>query len=112
MMDNRDKFISANDVLVGTRTFKECYRENENVFSLGLVEFAHNVLNMVDEFVNKTPPADVEKVMHGNWVVDKSYMPFLSACSECGALYTIDGAFDWNYCPECGAYMKGDKNGN
>ena len=111
-MDNRDKFISANDVLVGTRTFKECYRENENVFSPELVEFANNVLNMVEEFVNKTPPADVAKVLHGHWEIDKSYMPFLSTCSECGALYTIDGAFDWNYCPDCGAFMKGDKNGN
>ena len=62
-MDNRDKFITANDVLVSIRTFKECYKENEKVFSPELVEFAHNVLNMVEEFVNKTPPTDVEKVV-------------------------------------------------
>jgi hypothetical protein len=62
-MDNRDKFISVNTVLVGTRTFKECYKENEKVFSPELVEFAYNVLNMVEEFVNRIPPVDAVKVV-------------------------------------------------
>ncbi len=104
-MDNRDKFISVNTVLVGTRTFKECYKENEQVFSPELVEFACNVLNMVEDFVNKTPHVDVTKVAHGHWNIDTSYMPFVSSCSECGAVYDIDGAFDWDYCPNCGAKM-------
>ena len=50
-------------------------------------------------------PVDVVEVAHGYWEIDTSYMPFLSTCSECGALYTIDGAFDWNYCPDCGTKM-------
>ena len=63
MTDNRDKFITANDVIVGIKTFKECYKENEKVFSPELVWFAYNVLNMVEEFVNRTPPTDVAKVV-------------------------------------------------
>ena len=47
------------------------------------------------------------KEEHGRWIVDTSYMPFLSTCSECGALYTIDGAFTWDYCPDCGSCMEG-----
>ena len=50
---------------------------------------------------------DAVKVDHGHWKIDTSYMPFLSTCSECGALYTIDGAFDWDYCPDCGSKMDG-----
>ena len=54
--------------------------------------------------------ADVAKVVHGRWDIDKSFMPFLSTCSQCGVIYDVDGAFDWNYCPNCGAIMDGKDN--
>lgn len=55
----------------------------------------------------EAPAVDAVEVVHGQWNVDKSFMPFVSICSECGAIYDIDGAFEWNYCPNCGADMKG-----
>ena len=105
MMDNRDKFSSANTVLVGIRTFKECYKENEKVFSPELVEFAFNVLNMVEEFVNKTPPADVAPVVHGEWIEDYVYAAdphdrLRYQCSVCGRVEEDKKP----YC-NCGAKM-------
>lgn len=51
------------------------------------------------------PRVDAVEVVHGRWDIDRSFMPFLSTCSECGAFYDVDGAFEWNYCPNCGAKM-------
>ena len=108
-MDNRDKFITANDVLVGIRTFKECYKENEKVFSPELVEFAYTVLNMVEEFINRTPPIDAVKVVHGRWVDKEDYYTEIGmTCSVCCARYWIDDGFEeHDYCPNCGARMDG-----
>lgn len=44
---------------------------------------------------------------HGHWIIDKSFMPFISTCSECGAIYDVDGAFEWKFCPICGTRMDG-----
>ena len=41
----------------------------------------------------------------GRWDIDKSFMPFVCTCSRCGAFYREDGAFEWRYCPTCGAKM-------
>ena len=59
----------------------------------------------VQMLVNSLATADVVKVAHGHWLIDKSFMPFICMCSECGAVYDIDGAFDWKFCPICGARM-------
>ena len=60
-----------------------------------------------DFFISSAATVDAKEILHGNWHIDKSFMPFISTCSECGSTYDIDGAFDWNYCPCCGAKMDG-----
>ena len=64
----------------------------------------------LQSLIHLMPAVDAVPVIHGHWDIDKSFMPFISTCSECGAIYDIDGAFEWNFCPNCGAQMDGDNN--
>lgn len=50
--------------------------------------------------------APTEKIARGHWNIDKSFMPFVCACSECRAIYDVDGAFEWRHCPICGTKME------
>lgn len=61
----------------------------------------------LQSLIHLMPAVDAVPVIHGHWDIDKSFMPFISTCSECGAVYDIDGAFEWNFCPNCGAKMDG-----
>ena len=61
----------------------------------------------LQSLIHLMPAVDAVPVIHGHWDIDKSFMPFISTCSECGAVYDIDGAFEWNFCPNCGAQMDG-----
>lgn len=72
-----------------------------------------------EEAVDKVedfPAADVAEVVHGEWVgtadgyADGELVYDMWNCSECG--YDADGAEekpDWNYCPNCGAKMDGER---
>ncbi len=53
------------------------------------------------QFADDTPTADVVEVRHGEWIEGKS----LEKCSICGK----KGFSDWIYCPKCGAKMDGGK---
>lgn len=79
------------------------YLANSN----GAERYGYNIIK--GELIT-APAADVVEVVHGHWIIDKSFMPFISTCSECGATYDIDGAFDWKFCPICGARMDGATN--
>ena len=52
-------------------------------------------------FLDSIPAADVKEVVHGVWIEGKT----LEKCSICGK----KGFPDWNYCPNCGADMRGHK---
>lgn len=51
------------------------------------------------------PIIEAEPVRHGHWVETK-YPLF--TCSECGAIYQ-DTEYGYNYCPNCGAKMDGER---
>lgn len=62
--------------------------------------------------VNRLPSAQptAEPVRHGKWIKADSQQYFRKhypcfTCSECG--YRKDSQKKWNYCPNCGADMKG-----
>lgn len=48
----------------------------------------------------------IEERKKGKWLRKLSQTPW-PICSECG----IYGANESNYCPNCGAYMKGENDG-
>ena len=69
----------------------------------------------VEKAINNAPAADVAPVVHGRWV-DKMVRDW--HCSECGKKVPRQVYFDGycyadklNYCPNCGADMRGDGNG-
>jgi hypothetical protein len=54
-------------------------------------------------------PADVVPVRHGKWISDVF-------CSECGWINEVEPGFiggtkGFNFCPNCGADMRGDEHG-
>ena len=60
------------------------------------------------KMINDIPVSgDVELVVHGEWIV--SYIDGIkqTECSACGVSFTTYDVYGWNYCPWCGAKMKG-----
>lgn len=60
--------------------------------------------------VEKQPTADVAEVRHGKWITPTKIngRTFdIPHCSVCGNVPCDKG----KYCPNCGADMRGDKNG-
>lgn len=47
----------------------------------------------------------VTKLENSCWLIDKSFTPFVCTCPKCSMQYNVDGAFDWNFCPNCGFSM-------
>ena len=58
--------------------------------------------------ISRVPIADVRENVRGEWIFpygDKKY----KRCSVCGRVfYSIP--YNTNFCPECGADMRGEKN--
>ena len=59
-------------------------------------------------WLNKAPAADVREVKRGKWIYD-SWCKF--RCSECRALSKSEPAGRENFCPNCGADMRGEADG-
>lgn len=81
------------------------------------------VMDIAIGAVDLTPTAEVVEVRHGEWVVDAYNgdeivrIPYVvhehdePYCSLCGTYALLDGKEDYmpsNYCPNCGAKMKGE----
>ena len=72
---------------------------------------------LVRYLVNRTPAADVAPVVHGRWD-DSGRYTFPSGntavrCTNCGCALAESEyhLYNWNYCPNCGARMDGDDDG-
>lgn len=65
----------------------------------------YDALDTVARVIEVFPAADVRPERHGHWII-RSGLPF---CSECdyGIGYVV---VSFDYCPNCGAKMDGDKN--
>lgn len=58
--------------------------------------------------IDEMPTADVEEVRHGEWIFKQRYYEADKCnCSLCGQLMTTAKGTRVNYCPNCGAKMKG-----
>ena len=63
------------------------------------------------DVVKVQKPVDALEVVHGRWEKTE-YHGFLR-CSECKDAYVADEWVEdgkWNYCPNCGAKMDGERN--
>ena len=63
---------------------------------------------IVRAWLEDQPTVDAVEVVHGEWVVcgDGEYVPFM--CSACGKTTSWHHAQTANYCPNCGADMRGE----
>lgn len=62
--------------------------------------------------VSCEPTADVKEVVRGEWIKD-DYGSYIKICSICGKkpLATPNGVPSYSdFCPHCGADMRGDQN--
>jgi len=55
------------------------------------------------------PPADVRENIHGEWIIDDTET-IHGHCRKCGweSHYYEDDVVGMNFCPNCGADMRGD----
>lgn len=81
---------------LGFCSLTSCRRMNQ--ISNGVVMFA--------DLREKQMANDAVPVRHGHWIEGK-YPLF--TCSECGATYQ-DIGYGYNFCPNCGAEMRGEAN--
>lgn len=72
--------------------------------------------NEVVNFLRKRPAADVQPVRHGRFIgteydgcADGSPVYYEWKCSECGCIFE-DEEPTFNFCPNCGADMRGEQN--
>jgi len=79
--------------------------------SLDTVQDVPNAVFIYDaiQTIYDAPPADVQEVSHGKWfrtvpTTPKSYRRICSCCRQ--VAYMVNAVY--RYCPNCGAYMKGD----
>ena len=68
--------------------------------------------------LNSIPSADVQPVKHGQWEIlfaeeISDCIADHCRCTKCGLIHTfVDKHYNqYNWCPQCGARMDGDKNG-
>ncbi len=125
-MATEKRLIDANAFKVFLEGVRQDYIE-ENTFSS---DFAANVIETVqDNYLELAPTVDAVEVVHGRWVIEKrhtvSQKPYMddnyhahATCSECGfCIHSENASFGYpklnttNYCPNCGADMRGDGNG-
>lgn len=64
-------------------------------------------LDEVSGVIDAAPTLDVQPVRRGEWVDNGIPESMLSACSVCGFPC---GAYTFNFCPNCGADMRGTTN--
>ena len=73
----------------------------------------YNDYSMVFDTIDNFPTADVAPVRRGEWASEETAV----TCTACGRSYDTDFEIkrnvirDFDYCPNCGAKMDGDKNG-
>ena len=62
------------------------------------------------KILNQFPVADVAPVRHGRWVKKEKYtFGIMYDCSLCENRI-LDNGHPWNYCPNCGADMRGSND--
>lgn len=92
------RYIDANALL----------KKAERVYNYGLavsVDEIKNAPSVVEGIIGEILSVEVSEVRHGEWIGNWDY-----SCSVCGKIQPdFDTNDPWNYCPNCGADMRGGK---
>ena len=106
MADER-RLIDANDAL-------EKLNQANQTIGVIMGDIAVDGCNAVSikavmRFIERCKTVDAAEVVHGRWVNNGIPESVLRGCSVCG--FTC-GAPTFNYCPNCGAKMDGERKDN
>ena len=88
-----------------------CKQDLINNINEGLITsyFGHDAIEVMAE-IEYMPAADVTETVYGEWVYDRTYYEADECyCSICNQFMTTARGVRMNYCPNCGANMKGKK---
>jgi len=92
--------------LIDADALKDAVMETEPVFDTNLNPYqkTHDVMVVIDNAPTVEPKT-------GRWKRTKAY-PNIIFCDECGEPFEQSNSKDkWNYCPNCGADMRGEQDG-
>ena len=99
--------------LIDAMAYRQVLEEEKN-FTLD--EDVNMGLEIVIADLVDAPTIEAEPVRHGRWDDTGRYTftdgSLAIRCTECGAALHLDEweKYHWNYCPNCGAKMDGDKH--
>lgn len=116
------KYINADQFLQKVQEHHYILRSFDNSKDFGLFDCG------IKQIINKMPSADVVEVKHGEWkrLGKEKYINLATAneqykvlgyphrniehlrCSECGMLTLVDETIAYDFCPHCGADMRGN----
>lgn len=87
------------------------YIDAEDAIKLAKEEIDSGTPNDIAWKLEALPPADVVERKRGEWYFEESpYGYYHSECSECGHWFYEDAFLKpYNYCPNCGADMRGEQ---
>lgn len=73
----------------------------------------------IKETINQQPPVDAKPIVRGEWkhFGEKDWLrdngqPVFINCSKCNNYVLNNASTNWNYCPNCGADMRGGTDDN
>ena len=87
-----DDYIKRKEALSAIKQMSEEHYPYKTIFRA--IRILHHV-----------PTADVRENVKGKWLKKKGSLWTLATCSVCGEL-SVEG--DKPFCPNCGAYMRGE----
>lgn len=65
---------------------------------------------LILERIGLQPVIDAVPVVHGEWIDESFGYNWYGKCSVCGEAYNIDSWYgSFNFCPNCGARMDGER---
>ena len=74
----------------------------------------------IGKIIDSAPTIDAVEVVHGEWKgynadkedwLRKDGTPIFLVCNKCYGTVINNGSAHWNYCPNCGAKMDGERKG-
>ena len=75
--------------------------------------FGHGTISPILQLIDEQPTADVRENVKGEWIED-AIANNIYRCSECGIDAPVEPTrgteYKSNYCPNCGADMRGEQN--
>ena len=98
------------------RRFLETALNNTGISSSDIGTVYEDALERVENWIDEAPPADVRPVVRGRWETDSDSVPH---CTNCDSLASQKLVLDIktlsctarfaqsNFCPNCGADMRG-----